>query len=212
MTNATSWHVALVEDDDNLRGQLSEFLEGEAFSFGSVVVAGTGSFDSALSLLQQRKIDLIILDVFRGDVAHQDKAGADLLQSWKKTGFAPIILHTALPESLGEVLGPFVRLVPKGAGNFGAIRSEMEDLFRLRIPQLRRAIFDHLESSMRDYMWDFVQTHWTRIGELSARPDFARLLVNRLGHQFTRVGVGTVVREVYSGDAGVEAGPDKVHP
>lgn len=192
--------------------QLKEFLEGEEFSFGRVQVTGAGSFDSALALLRERKIDLVILDVFRGGPPQGDRAGIGVLENWRSTGFAPVILHTALPEGLDEHCNAFVRLVPKEAGNFARLAREIEELFALKIPQVHRAIFEHLEASLRDYMWNFVAANWKEIGGLVPRPDFARLLVHRLGLQFARVGVGAVVEQLHPGAPGGDPEPQKVHP
>jgi len=201
-----------VEDEDDIRRQVKEYLEGETFTFGKVEVADTGSFDGALALLRERKIDLVILDVFRGGTSRGDKAGIKVLEDWRATGFAPVILHTALPEGLNEHCGAFVRLVAKGVGNLAKLTEEIEALFALKIPQVHRAIFEHLEASLRDYMWGFVVSNWKEIGNLVARPDFIRLLVSRLALQFARVGVGAMVEQLYPGASGGDPNPDKVHP
>ncbi len=206
------WSIAFVEDDDDMRRQVKEYLEGETFTFGKVEVAETGSFDGALALLRERKIDLVILDVFRGGTGRGDKAGIKVLEDWRATGFAPVVLHTALPEGLNEHCSAFVRLVAKEAGSLPKLVNEIEELFALKIPQVHRAIFDHLEASLRDYMWGFVVTNWKDIGSLVASPDFVRLLVHRLALQFARVGVGDMVEQLYPGTPGADPDPEKVHP
>jgi CheY-like chemotaxis protein len=206
------WNIGFVEDDDDMRRQVKEYLEGETFTFGKIEVAETESFDSALALLRKRKIDLVILDVFRGGTGRGDKAGIKVLEDWRATGFAPVILYTALPEGLNEHCNAFVRLVPKEGGSLARLVKEIEGLFALKIPQVHRAIFDHLEASLRDYMWNFVVANWSDIGSLVARPDFIRLLVHRLALQFARVGVGDMVEQVYPGTPGGDPDPEKVHP
>jgi CheY-like chemotaxis protein len=206
------WSIAFVEDDDDMRRQVKEFLEGEDFEFGKVEVTAIESFESALGLLRERKIDIVILDVFRGRTSQDDKAGIEVLNNWRATGFAPVILHTALPEGLEEHCNVFVRLVPKEGGSLLRLAKEIEELFSLKIPQVHRAIFDHLEASLRDYMWRFVVANWEKIGGLVPRPDFARLLVHRLGLQFGRIGVGAVIEQLYPGIPGGDPDPQKVHP
>jgi len=39
------WSIAFVEDDDDMRRQVKEYLEGETFTFGKVEVAET--YDTA---------------------------------------------------------------------------------------------------------------------------------------------------------------------
>jgi len=195
-----------------MRRQVKEFLEGEEFSFGRVAVTDTGSFETALALLRERKIDVVILDVFQGETVKGNRAGIRLLEQWRATGFAPVILHTALPEGLEEHCNAFVRLVPKEGGNFARLVKEIEELFALTIPQIHRAIFDHLETSLRDYMWNFVVDNWTDLHDLAPRPDFARLLVHRLGLQLARVGVGAVIEQVHPGVTGRDPQEQRVHP
>ena len=60
------WTIAVVEDDQNMRQQIVEFLQEETFTFGTVLVVAPDSFEESLTLLRQRKIDLAILDVYRG--------------------------------------------------------------------------------------------------------------------------------------------------
>ena len=207
-----SWSVAVVDDEVDMGRQLKEFLEGEEFSFGRIEVTATNTFESALALLRERKIDVVILDVYRGGPGQGDRAGIEVLGNWCATGFAPVILHTALPEGLDDVCNAFVRLVPKETGNLTKLRQELESLFALKIPQVHRAIFEHLEASLRDYMWNFVVTNWKDFSGLVPRPDFARLLVHRLALQFARVGVGAVVKELHPEAPAGDPDPDKVHP
>jgi len=206
------WSIACVEDDDDVRRQVKEYLEGETFTFGRVEVADTGSFDGALALLRERKIDIVILDVFRGGIGLGDKAGIRVLDDWRATGFAPVILYTALPEGLSGHCNAFVRLVAKEGGNLPKLVKEVEELFALKIPQVHRAIFDHLEASLREYMWGFVIANWNDFGGLVPRPDFVRLLIHRLGLQFSRVGVGAVIEQLYPGVQGGDPDAHKVHP
>ncbi len=206
------WVIAVVDDEADMRRQLKEFLEGEVFSFGKVEVADTGTFEAALALLRERKIDVVILDVFRGGPQDDDRAGIAVLNTWRTTGFAPVILHTALPEGLEDNCSPFVRLVPKETDNLDRLVKELEALFALKIPQIHRAILDHLETSLRDYMWNFVVSNWQTFEGLVTRPDFARLLVHRLGQQFARVGVDVVVGRLHPDAPAGDPDPDKVHP
>ena len=60
------WTIAVVEDNQNMRQQIVEFIQDETFTFGEVLMVAPDSFEEALTLLRQRKIDLAILDVYRG--------------------------------------------------------------------------------------------------------------------------------------------------
>lgn len=207
-----TWTIAVVEDDENVQRQIVEFIEGETFAFGEVSMLPLTDFDEALPLLRQRKIDLAILDVYRGQLDQHDGAGVRVLREWKQTGFCPVILHTALPEGLAEHENAFVRLVPKEQDSLENLVSAINALFEINVPQLHRAISDHVENGVRDYMWGFVVDHWASFEDLIDKPDFVRLLLKRLATTLSRDGVAGVVSQVHP--EGEERDPldDKVHP
>ena len=204
------WTVAHIEDDEDVLRQVKEYLEGESFAFGKIGVVGLPSFDDGLDLLQSRKVDVIILDVFRGRTEQGDRAGLDLLSRWQETGFAPVILHTALPEGLEDVSSIFVRVVGKEAESLKRLADALNDLFAINIPQIHRAIVEHLDASLRAYMWGFVVKEWDKIKGLIGEPDFVRLLLRRLGVAFAR-GIGPMLERLYPGSGGAEPAPEKIH-
>jgi hypothetical protein len=62
-------------------------------------------------------------------------------------------------------------------------------------------------------MWEFVQTRWTDFSSLADKPEFLRLVVQRLAMTFAREGIDRMTVEVYGTPAtgGTPAG-DTVHP
>ena len=58
--NGATWYWVHVEDDVDILRQVKEYLEGEDFEFGHVRVAGTSEIDDALTLLRERRVDLLI--------------------------------------------------------------------------------------------------------------------------------------------------------
>lgn len=205
------WLVVHVEDDLTVRRQVKEYLDGEHFEFGEFNVSETAKFEDALALLRERKVDLVILDVYRGSPADGNRAGLPVLETWRATGFAPIILHTALPEGLEEHASPFVHIVPKEAGNLARLKATIGQIFATKIPQIHRATVQHLDSSFREYMWGFVQEHWDEIKDLAQQPDFIRLLLRRLGLQFTH-GVAPLIQAVYSDATPADPVETRIHP
>lgn len=206
-----AWQVLYVEDDPTMLRQVKEYLDGEAFGFGPVKCTGISSFDEALPLLRERKVDLIILDIYRGDTTRSDRAGLDVLQMWRQTGFAPVIVHTALAEEIAGHGGVFVRVVPKEANSLEKLAAEMRDLFATNIPQIHRAIIEHVDASLRGYMWGFVGDRWSEMKRLATGGDFVRLLLRRLGVELTR-GLAPLISQLYPGTGVVDPKPDKVHP
>jgi CheY-like chemotaxis protein len=207
----TTWQVIHVEDDPDTLRQVKDYLEGERFDFGVFRLVGTGDFGEAIGLLKERRVDLLLLDVFRGDPGAGESAGTEVLTQWRATGFAPVILYTALPEAVTSEAGPFVRVVPKEAGGLRQLRDVVTEIFGTRIPQIHRAVVDHLDYALRDYMWDFVEAHWSEIEGLTEQPDFIRLLLTRLGLHFTR-DASRLVNALYPGAIASEPAPHTVHP
>lgn len=205
------WTVVHVEDDPDLLRQVQEFLEGEVFSFGTLRVVPSQTFDRALELLRDRRVDLLILDVFRGTPEDGNRAGLDVLEEWQAVGFAPVVLYTALPESIQAAANPFVRIVTKEHAQLARLADEIRDLFDLKIPQAHRAIVEHLDKTLRTYMWGFVVAEWGELGPLVNQPDFLRLLLHRLAMGFTQ-GVEPLISEVYPPTIATAPAEEKIHP
>jgi hypothetical protein len=208
----TAWTAAILEDEANVRQEVIDYLEGETFAFGRLKTVSLEDFATAIEMLGDRKIDLLIIDVFRGSTDGGDAAGIDVLKEWKTVGFGPVIVYTALPESVKGETSPFVRVVAKEAGGLEQLRGQIEELFALRIPQIYRAIADHVERSLTAYMWGFVASNWSEVSGLAARPDFLRLLLSRLALQFSREGVTALVEQVYPGSGEADPSERQVHP
>jgi CheY-like chemotaxis protein len=208
------WHVLLVEDEDTIRRQVMEFLSGETFASRGLKISEIGPLDEALDLIRERKADLVILDVYRGRAQRGgEQTGVQILESIKRSGFVPVVLYTALPEGLEGHQDKFVRLVGKEAGGLPKLKEEIADLFALRIPQIHRAIVNHIDQTMCAYMWDFVQERWADFEPLVDKPEFLRLVVQRLARTLARQGIERMAQEVYGDPPPAPPGSDEtVHP
>lgn len=204
-----SWRVVYVEDQKQFRDQVKDFLEGTRFSHGPLSVFPVGSFAEAHSLLADRKVDLLILDVFDAPMSNHDSAGLDVLSEWRKGGFAPVVLYTALPHDVEHAKGPFITVVGKDAG-LKALLAAITSFFDARIPQTHRAIADHVETAVGSYMWDFVSTNWHQIKDLTTQPEFLRLLLARLGSELGN-NLRPMLERVYGGEH-TDPAPETVHP
>lgn len=204
------WSIVLVEDHKAVRRQVLDFLHGLEFDFGTLEVQALDDFDKALALLGERKVDLLILDVM-GDQGQNKTAGLRVMESWRRTGFAPVIFYTALPESVDEHKAPLIKIVAKDSG-LEQLSGAIEELFRLKIPQTHRAIVRHFDAALRDYMWGFVSDNWDKLAGLVDQPDFVRLLLRRLAAQFSRDGVDSVVASLYPDAVAGGGTSEVVHP
>lgn len=87
--------ILIVEDEPAIRDNIQFVLESEGLD---TVHLGTGL--GVVAMLQERPIDLIVLDVGLPDIS-----GFDLLREIRKTHTIPIILLTARSGELDRVLG-----------------------------------------------------------------------------------------------------------
>lgn len=210
---ALSWVVLLVEDDEDVRRQVGEYLSNEEISGRPLSIQEIPDLDKALNVIAERKADLLILDVFRGEARPSgERVGVRILERIKESGFAPVILYTALPEGLEEHESAFVRLVSKDDGGLESLRHEIDELFELRIPQLHRAVISHLDRTLSTYMWSFVLGNWADFQPFVDKKEFVRLVLQRLALAFSREGVEKLVAEIFSTEETLPEDPETVHP
>src|SRR4051794_17551955 len=86
-----------VDDDRDLLDQVAEYLEGEDVEgWGRPRVIGITSFDDALRALEERRFDLVILDVRLGGHEQQDlspgeEEGVRTLAEIRQRRFVPVV-------------------------------------------------------------------------------------------------------------------------
>jgi CheY-like chemotaxis protein len=207
------WNIVLVEDDATIRGQVKDFLDGESIAGGVISISDYSDFASAQGLLSEHKADVIVLDLFLGAPAAEHADGLKVLEVVKAAAFVPFVIYTAKPDAVADLVSPFVRVVGKSDGGLDRLWSEINGFFELRIPQIHRGIADHMDRSLAEYMWQFVVPNWDELGPLADKPEFVRLLLQRLAASLTRSGLKDLTTDVFGADAAVElAAPDKIHP
>jgi hypothetical protein len=206
------WSVLLVEDDQNTVRQIREYFADRQFAGRNIALAPITDWDHAFGLIRERKADLAILDIYRGDAAQGgERVGERVLDDFQRTGFIPVVIHTNLPEGLEGRRNEFVRLIAKTDG-LGRLSAEVEALFATRIPQLNRAILNHLDRTLCDYMWNFVAKEWPSLKDIADRPEFLRLLLNRLSYSFARTEVEKALREAFENYDAPAVDPERIHP
>lgn len=195
------WNVLLVEDDEPTRRQVHEYLSGESFAGRQIKLQDIRDIAAAMDVVRNHKADLLILDVYRGEATTGgERVGVEVLGRIQRSGFVATILYTALPEGLEEHANEFVRLVGKHSGGLEGLKAQIDELFTLQIPQLHRAIVNHVDRTLGSYMWNFVLTNWTDFAGFAHRPEFLRLVVQRLAVTLTREGIDAMTAEIYGPD------------
>lgn len=206
------WSVLLIEDNPDTVRQIQEYFEKREVAGRRLVFTPITHWDDAFGLIRERKADLAILDIYRGEAAKgRERIGERVLKDFQDSGFVPVIIHTNLPEGLEGLVNEFVRLTPKTDG-LPRLAAEIGALFATRIPQMNRVILNHLDRALCDYMWGFVTKEWPRLKEIADRPEFLRVLLSRLAYSFTRTGVEQALVEAFENYKALSLDPEKVHP
>ncbi|WP_164015170.1 response regulator [Pyxidicoccus trucidator] len=204
------WRVLLIEDNQLMREQVHEEFDGEQFDGRLLDIHDVDDFAQARAEIQQRKVDLVILDVFRGDPMGNGKPeGLEVLEDIRKSGFVSVVLYTANPRRVEGCRSAFIRLSDKPVAD---LRREVDELFSLRIPQMFRAIVSHMDRTLHDYMWNFVEKQWSTLEHIAGKPEFLRVLLRRLAASLSRDGLDPVIQGVFGADHASAVASDKVHP
>lgn len=212
-TKASPWKLLVIEDDPNAIRQIREYFAGHKIEERTIDIEEVREFNSGLGFIREKKVDLVVLDIFRGEaIPNGERAGLRILDDIKVSGFVCVVIYTNLPEALDDQENEFVRLVPKDPGGVQELYAAVESIFKTRIPQMHRAIVNHLDRALCQYMWGFVAAQWTELHQLADRPEFLRILLQRLSVSFAREGVDHAVAEVFGSQAMAKLASDRVHP
>jgi len=206
------WNALLIEDNPVTVRQIEEFFQNRNVSGRRMAISPITNWDDAFGLIRGRKADVAILDIYRGQAAQGgERVGERVLDDFQKSGFVPVVIHTNLPEGLEARRSEFVRLVAKTDG-LGRLAAEIDALFATHIPQINRAILNHLDRALCDYMWNFVTKQWAQLKGVADRPEFLRVLLSRLAYSFERTGVERALAEAFDNYKPLSLDPEKVHP
>ncbi|WP_298442886.1 response regulator [Ferrimicrobium sp.] len=185
-------NVLLIDDDPEslklLVDTLPETIAGETIRWEPC-----GSFEKALCLIEERRFDIVVTDVYRdqkgvdkGPVTG-DPRGTGLLEELRSRRFCPILFITdgTFPPDYME--GPFLKLADKSVD--AEIHAKMEELIKTGIPELAHQLHDELDSTSGSYLWTFLDDNWAAM-EASGLTDpevLDRLLHRRASIQLSRL-------------------------
>jgi len=220
------WQLLFVDDDTCVGRQVKEYLDGQVVGNSDDVlrVQTISDFDSALSEMEARRIDLLILDVRLGphdqdqlqggmtkDVANiAEEAGIRIIEAVRVRRFVPVVFYTGLDYKVRDMKSPVVWVVEKTRGLEELLRT-IREVFDTALLQTNRALVQHLENVQRDYMWDFVAEHWNSFAEGADRRELAYLLAKRLAVSLSGSGIQQLAQNM--GDTtGEFTSGERVHP
>jgi CheY-like chemotaxis protein len=190
-----------VDDDKEALENVRKYLEGEEIpDWGRPQVTSLESFDRALSVLEERRFDLMILDVRLGsyeeeNIAPEEEEGSRVLGQIVDRRFLPVIFWTGLPRKVEHLSSPLVLVRDRTAG-LDFLKSAVLELFATKLPALNRALRRLVEDEQRRYMWGFVAEHWEELRRGGDGMALAYLLVRRLGRSLAGPGIEQVAAQL----------------
>lgn len=205
-----------VDDDEQARRNVSEYLEGEEIpGWGRPQVVSRGRFEDALSLLEAQRFDLAILDIRLGPtdtegISAEEEAGIRTLREIRARRFVPIIFWTGLPRSVQHLADPLVGVLEKTTG-LPRLMQGVCETFATRLPAVNRALLRLVEEEQRRYMWDFVAEHWEQLELADDRTALAYLLARRLARSISGPGIQQVAESLGATDQSFPSAAS-IHP
>lgn len=206
----------MVDDDPQMSETIGELVAPAARNEAGQPpdIACEQSFDDAMSVLESRDFDLLILDV-RSQAVEEGSPGADpdlgkhVYHDIRSRRFVPIVFYTALKTQVEQLANPpFVQVVSKiSDDNVHDLREAVSAAFDSGFPRLHRALKGRVESTARNFMVDFVEKNWDELRD--HRADVAHLLMRSLGISLERGGAELASELGFPTEEGSD---DMVHP
>lgn len=185
-------NVLLVDDDPQslelLVRTLPETIAGETIRWEP-----SDSFEGALRLIQERRFDIVVTDVYRDHEGTEklpvtgDARGTGLLDEIRRRRFSPVLFITDGVFPPEYVDGPFFKLADKSEDT--SIEARMTELIETGIPELARRLHDDLDRTSGSYLWTFLDENWAamEVGGLTDPIVLDRLLRRRASVQLGRL-------------------------
>ena len=218
------WRVLLVEDNEQQAATTAGSLERRPVSSSGerAAVDRVTDFSNAIRQIEDRRYDLIILDIrdqeaaeveppgdqaSSGDEATSADKGLELYTEIRRRRFLPIVFYSAVANLAAHLDDPpFVSVVSKFAAEDDLLRDKVTAVFDSRLPLLNRALAFHVDDVLRDFMINFVEHSWADLSGQARRGDLAYLMVRRLARSLD----ATFVAEL--AEATVRSSEAMVHP
>jgi CheY-like chemotaxis protein len=211
-----NWRLLVVDDDPEICERILDGLNGEIVlePNGQLQVDTLSDFSEALNALEERRFDLLILDVrlrTPDNTELDETAGIQTLEAIQQKRFLPIVFYTAAPHLVNPLVSPLIRVVEKTEqipGLLGAIR----EVFSTRLPVVNRALIQHIENVQCNYMWNFVAGNWEQLGQTPDHGGLAYLLARRLAKSLSGSGLRELVEGLGYSPEGIVTSENTIHP
>jgi CheY-like chemotaxis protein len=160
------FEILFVDDDAEVLEQLKELLPETILEY-QIAWECCGDFAQALELLQRRRFDILVSDIYRGrdkgqkNIAQGDIKAKELVDEVRQKRFCPIVLFTdgQLPAQL--ITRPFVWSADKAAPDFmQQLTDRLTHAVNTGLPHIARQLHDELDRYAGSYVWEFLAGRW----------------------------------------------------
>ena len=160
-------YILLVEDDPENLQLLIDTLP-TTFKGYNLVWEPCDDFDEAVKLVESRRFDLVVTDIYRDrkdrkkGIDIDDEKARDIITHIRNRRFCPVLVFTdgSAPHTIEE--GPFVKRADKSVGN-DDILAKLDELLVTDVPKLARILHEELDRATGSYLWEFLEKNWQRL-------------------------------------------------
>jgi len=145
-----------------------------------VTIHPAATFEDAALLVKDRsrRFDLVLSDVYRGELSKGDAAVIDMVNVYRGTRFCPLIIFSASARPEELKLGAFVMWAEKAEA--GGIEKAIRRMLTTGIPQIARHLHDELDRMAGSYLWEFLERNWDKLKQGDhVNEDILRRLIRR---------------------------------
>jgi len=195
--------ILYVDDEAETAQQMKDLYDGLTMSGYQIEVDIVTDFDQAIGELRKTHYDIVILDVYQGKPAPENKdlKGEQVLEQIKQTTPVAVILYTALPAQVKHLESPMVKVLSKAEDDLEVAIGALIDT---GIPLVKKRLMDHFTKELTKYYWDFAEKQPELLATVKDDHLFEHLVTRRLASTLDENGA----TKMFGGSVGGK----KVHP
>ena len=166
------------DDEDNLKVLKESFEDNLHVEDYTLTWTTEKDFDKALCLLKQTRYDIVVTDVYKDTINIGPSSGLNIVKAVTSRYFCPVVVCSSgkKPQNLKETT--FVRFADRSSD--GTVESVVREIIQTGIPKIGSRLFDDIYSSSPNYLWEFLEKNWEKLGEsITGNRDRLERLVRR---------------------------------
>lgn len=178
--------ILLIDDNQQIRKDYTELLEGEEIGDYEIVKVESCDFDEGIERLKEQHYDIVVLDLCKGEPnLESEKTGEIVLSKIQKTAFVPVIFFTGLPNHVEGLVSEIIRVCNKGHA-FEGLMGQIEAILQTDYLKLKSQIVNVTNESVRSFFWDFVHPNKELISHVKDEVSLTYLLLRRLAKTLSK--------------------------